>query len=80
MQPLDIHASSALIGETERGIPELHARIDRQRQLVEALAFEGKDLASATIILDSLLTSLFLCVEDRQRLRTKRDVREAHAA
>lgn len=48
-------------------VPELHARIDRQRQVIEQLAVEGHDITSAQIILDSLLLSLFLHVEERHR-------------
>jgi hypothetical protein len=56
--------------EEEAGpVPELHARIDRQRQIIEELAIEGHDITSAQIILDSLLVSLFLHVQERHRLR-----------
>ena len=49
-------------------VPELHARIDRQRQVIEQLTVEGHDITSAQIILDSLLLlSLFLHVEERHR-------------
>jgi hypothetical protein len=56
------------IAEQDCRVPELHARIDRQRQLIEELAGEGHDITSAQIILDSLFLSLFLLVEDRHRL------------
>ena len=49
--------------------PEINARIDGQRQVVENLATQGHDITSAKIVLDSLLISLFLCVKERQRLR-----------
>jgi hypothetical protein len=82
MQSSDISMNSAVIelAETERGIPQLHTCIDQQRRLVEALALEGRDIGSATIILDSLIFSLFLCVEDRQRARAERHANKAHAA
>jgi len=54
--------------EEDGQVPELHARIDRQRQVIEQLAVEGHDITSAQIILDSLLLSLFLYVEERYRL------------
>ena len=77
MQSVDIQANLALV---DRAIPELHLQIDQQRQLLEALAFEGQDLTSATIVLDSLLLSLFVCVERRNWLRAEIDVNAAHAA
>ena len=82
MQSSDISMNSAAtkLAETERGIPQLHTCIDQQRRLVEALALEGRDIASATIILDSLVFSLFLCVEDRQRLRAEGHAKKAFAA
>jgi uncharacterized coiled-coil protein SlyX len=82
MQSLDIRANLALAKlvavaastEAERRISELHARIDEQRQLIEELAIERHDLASATTVLDSLHISLFLSVEERHRLRSKLNV------
>ena len=58
MQSLGIRDDLALV---ERQIPELHLRIDEQRQLLETLVIEGQDLTSATIVFDSLLIGLFLC-------------------
>ena len=55
--------------EAEHLVPEINARIDEQRQVVENLATQGHDITSAKIVLDSLLMSLFLCVQERQRLR-----------
>jgi hypothetical protein len=55
--------------EAEHLVPEISARIDEQRQVVENLATQGHDITSAKIVLDSLLMSLFLCVQERQRLR-----------
>ena len=55
--------------EAEYLVPEINARIDEQRQVVENLATQGHDITSAKIVLDSLLMSLFLCVQERQRLR-----------
>ena len=52
-------------------MPEINARIDEQRQIIENLAVNGHDITSAKIVLDSLLMSLFLCVQERQRLRVR---------
>ena len=62
--------ASAQSAEQDGQVPELHARIDRQRQVIEQLAAEGHDITSAQIILDSLLLSLFLHVQERHRLNT----------
>jgi hypothetical protein len=67
MQSLDLLSELA---EAEYRVPEINARIDQQRELTENLADEGQDVTSAKIVLDSLLISLFLCVEHRQRLRS----------
>ena len=64
--------SDAILTElavAERRVPEINARVDRQRQLIEQLAREGNDITSAEIVLDSLLLSLFLAAEERHRLR-----------
>ena len=55
--------------QAEYLVPEINACIDEQRQVVENLATQGHDITSAKIVLDSLLMSLFLCVQERQRLR-----------
>jgi hypothetical protein len=57
------------LAEAERRVPEVNALIDRQRQLIEELEQHGVDLTSAKIVLDSLLLSLSLSVQDRHRLR-----------
>jgi hypothetical protein len=75
MQSLGIRGDLASV---ERQIPGLHLRIDEQRQLLETLAIEGQDLTSAAIVLDSLLISLFLCVENRHRVEPSAKV--THAA
>jgi uncharacterized coiled-coil protein SlyX len=85
MQSLDIRTGLALAKllavaastEADCRILELHARIDEQRQLIEELAIEGHDLASATIVLDSLQLSLILCVQERHRLRSQLDANRA---
>ena len=55
--------------QAEYLVPEINACIDEQRQVVENLATQGHDITSAKIVLDSLLMSLFLCVQERQRLQ-----------
>ena len=77
MQSRDIGTKLAFV---ECRIPELHLHIDQQRQLLEALAFEEQDVTSAAIVLDSLLLSLFLCVEGRNRLRAELDIDASRAA
>jgi len=57
------------LAEAERRVPEVNALIDRQRQLIEDLELHGIDLTSAKIVLDSLLVSLSLYVQDRHQLR-----------
>ena len=57
------------LAEAERRVPEVNALIDRQRQLIEDMEQHGVDLTSAKIVLDSLLLSLSLSVQDRHRLR-----------
>ena len=66
---MDTLDALAELAEAEYRVPEINARIDGQRRRIEALAFEGHDITSAQLVLDSLLMSLFLCIEERQRLR-----------
>ena len=63
--------------EAERRVAECNAHIERQRQHIEELAYEGRDIASAQIVFDSLLVSLSLHVQDRQRLRAMLNVKAA---
>jgi hypothetical protein len=65
--------------EAERRVAEWNAIIEHQRQPIEELAFEGRDIASAQIVFDSLLVSLSLHVQNRQRLRTMLNVKAASA-
>jgi len=62
-------SKSDRLAEAERRVPEVNALIDQQRQLIEELELHGIDLTSAKIVLDSLLLSLLLYVQDRHRLR-----------
>ena len=68
--------------EAESEVREMNLRIDAQRQLIESLALDDHDVTSAKIVLDSLLTSLFLWVRERERLRSmvKVGTTETHAA
>jgi hypothetical protein len=69
--------------EAEQRVVECNALIEHQRQLIEHLGNEGRDITSAQIVFDSLLVSLYLQLQDRQRLRAlngKAEVREAGLA
>jgi hypothetical protein len=63
--------------EAERRVAEVNALIKRQRQLIEKLGYEGRDITSAQIVFDSLLVSLFLHVQDRHRFRAMLNVKAA---
>ena len=64
--------------EAEWRIAECNALIERQRQLIEELGYKGRDVTSAQTVYDSLLVSLYLHLQDRQRLNGKAaEVREA---
>ena len=56
------------LAEADGQMRELNACVDRQWQLITNLADAGSDTASAQIVLDSLLISIFLWVKERQRL------------
>ena len=58
------------LGEADGQMRELNACVDRQWQLITNLADAGSDIASAQIVLDSLLISIFLWVQERQRLHS----------
>jgi len=53
--------------EAEWRIAECNARIERQRQLIEQLGDEGRDITSEHTVFDSLLASLYLHLQDRQQ-------------
>jgi hypothetical protein len=78
MQSPDVHVRNnlalAALAEAERRVSEINKRIEGQRQLIEELACEGHDFASAKVVFDSLLISLSLAVQDRHRLRAVPDV------
>ena len=76
---MDTLDALAELAEAEYRVPEINAQIDAQRRLIEALAFEGHDITSAQLVLDSLLMSLFLCIEERQRLRSILNIKGAEA-
>ena len=70
--------------EAEWRVAECNALIERQRQLIEQLGNEDRDITSAQIMFDSLLVSLYLHLEDRHRLHALNgkaaEVREAGLA
>ena len=70
MQPEDNIDGSlvAALAEADGQVREMVACVDRQRQLICDLAEAGLDVCSAQIVLDSLLISVFLWVQERQRL------------
>ena len=82
MQSLSITENwdAAELAEAERRVPEINALIDRQRELIEELEQHGIDLTSAKIVLDSLIVTLSLYVQDRHRLRITFRSSEASAA
>ena len=82
MQSLSITENwdAAKLAEAERRVPEINALIDRQRELIEELEQHGIDLTSAKIVLDSLIVTLSLYVQDRHRLRITFGSSEASAA
>jgi hypothetical protein len=57
--------------QAERRVAEAHALIEQQRKYIEKLVYEGRDIISAQIIFDSLLVSLSLHVQDRNRWRCR---------
>ena len=59
---------AAKLAEADGQMRELNACVDRQWQLITNLTDAGSDIASAQIVLDSLLISIFLWVKERQRL------------
>ncbi len=63
--------------EAEWGVAETNARIDRQRQLIEKLGYEGRDVTSAQIVFDSLCLSLSLYLQHRCRLLTMQNAEPA---
>jgi hypothetical protein len=64
--------------EAERRVVESNALIEYQRHLIDELAYDGHDITSAQIVLDSLLVSLSLQVQDRHRLRAMLNVKAAN--
>jgi hypothetical protein len=63
--------------EAERRVAEVNALIERQRQLIEKLGFEGQDITSAQIVFDSLCVSLSLHLRHRYQLRVMRNVKDS---
>jgi hypothetical protein len=65
--------------EAEQRVAEINVLVERQRQLIEDLAYEGHDTTSAQIVFDSLVRSLSLHVQDRHRLRVRLNLSTAKA-
>jgi len=57
--------------EAEWGVAEINGLIERQRLRIEQLGYEGYDTTSARTVLDSLLVSLALYLQERHRLRVQ---------
>ncbi len=68
------------LAEAERRVPEINALIDHQREVIDELEQRGIDHTSAKIVLDSLIVTLSLYVQDRHRLRTTLKVGTAEAS
>ncbi len=66
--------------EAERRVAESHAHMERQRQLIEELAYKGHNITSAQIVFDSLCVSLSLHLQERHRLRAMLNVNAVAAA
>jgi hypothetical protein len=63
--------------DAEWRIAETNALIERQRQLIEKLAYEGYDIFSEQIVFDSLCVTLALHVQTRHRLLAMLNVKVA---
>jgi uncharacterized membrane protein YfcA len=63
--------------EAEWHVAETNAHIERQRQLIEKLGYEGQDITSAQIVFDSLCVSRSLHLQHRYRLRAMLNVKAA---
>ena len=59
----------AQLVHVERGVREISELIDRQRKLIEKLQESRSDLTSANIVLDSLIVTLTLHLQERNQLR-----------
>jgi hypothetical protein len=63
--------------EADRRVAETNALIERQRQIIEVLGYEGYDITSEQIVFDSLCVTLSLQVQDRHRLRSMWHIKAA---
>ena len=79
MQSLNTGDGAYDLAEAERRVSETLASIQCQRQLIEELKRDGHDLTSARIVLDSLLVSLALCLQDRHRRHIMLNAKGAEA-
>ena len=76
---IEVAQSAALteLKEVEHRIAESNLRIERQRQLIEKSAFEGRDISSAKIVYDSLCVTLSLHLQHRCRLHVSMNTKVA---
>ena len=73
-------SAAAKLAEADGQMRELNTCVDSQWQLITSLEDAGSDIASAQIVLDSLLISIFLWVKERQRLHSLLHARIIKAA
>ena len=59
----------AQLVHVEWGVREINELIDRQRKLIEKSQESRSDLTSANIVLDSLIVTLTLHLQERDQLR-----------
>ena len=59
----------AKLVHVERGVREINELIDRQRKLIEELRESRSDFTSAKIVLDSLIVTFTLHLQERDQLR-----------
>ena len=59
----------AQLVHVEWGVREINELVDRQRKLIEELRESRSDLTSAKIVLDSLIVTLTLHLQERDQLR-----------
>jgi hypothetical protein len=75
--PLKCLAHMTELLEAERRVVESNFLIERQRQLIEELGYEGCDITSAQIVFDSLCVIPSLHLQDRHRLRAILNIKSA---
>ena len=61
-------ANLAALADAEWRVLEINEQIERQRHLIEELASQEHDIASAAVVLEGLHVRLSLAVRDRRRV------------